>query len=199
MKNNVLVTFIAFLSYLTMNAQFEKGDIALSPQLGVNFSTYVSEAAYNSRTAVSIGANVDFYLSDSWSIKTGLMFYGMGAEDGFGNLDKLNYVTVPFNANWHFGKKRNWYMNFGPAVSFLAGAEAELSDGSKFDIKEDISSVDVGLALGIGYTFNVDENLQLFIDYQGYAGFINVDKNDVLPYNVQNSRNGFNVGAIIKL
>lgn len=200
MKNNLLFTVLAFCSFFTMSAQFEKGDITLSPQLGVNFSTYWStDVNYNARSSATFGLSGNYYFSDRWSLKSGLIYNGMGAKDGYDNIDKLNYLALPLNASWHFGKKRNWYLNFGPNLNFLLSAESEFSDGSKIGIQNSISSFDVGLGLGIGYTFNISESFIMFVDYQGYFGFINADKNGVLPYNIQNSKDGFNVGGIFKL
>lgn len=200
MKRNLLLSVIGLLSFLSMNAQFEKGDITLSPQLGVNFTRYNSpDVNFNLLTTISIGVAGDYYFSDRWSFKSGLGFYNMGAEDAYGIMDKLSYVSVPMNANYHFGKRRNWYLNFGPNMHFLVNAESKFPDGSTMDIKNSVTGFDIGLGLGIGYTFNVSENFKMFLDYQGYLGFIDVAKSDVLPYTILNARDGFNVGAIFKL
>ncbi len=31
----------------------------------------------------------------------------------------LNYLTVPVMANWHFGRTKNWYLNFGAYTAIL--------------------------------------------------------------------------------
>ena len=200
MKKKLLFSVITLSSFLSMNAQFEKGDLTLSPQLGINFTRYMSpDVNYNTLTSISIGVSGDYYFSDRWSLKSGLNFYNMGAEDRYGIMDKLSYLSVPMNANYHFGKKRNWYVNFGPTMHFLVSAKSEFPDNSSVDIKNFVSSFDIGLGMGIGYTFNVSENFKMFVDYQGYLGFIDVAKSGVLPYSISNARDGFNVGAIFKL
>lgn len=200
MRKNLLLSVMSLLSFLSMNAQFEKGDLTLSPQLGVNFTRYISpDATYNALTTISIGVAGDYYFSDRWSLKSGLTYYNMGAEDGYGTMDKLSYLSVPINASYHFGKRRNWYLNFGPTMHFLVNAESDFPDGSSIDIKNFVNSFDIGLGMGIGYTFNVSENFKMFVDYQGYLGFIDVAKSGLLPYSISNARDGFNVGAIFKL
>jgi opacity protein-like surface antigen len=165
----------------------------------LNISTFASDANYKTRTAFTGGAIVEYYFSDRWSMRTGLILDPMVAEDDFDNADQLNYLTLPLNANWHFGKNRNWYLNFGFGLSFLLSAEADLADGTVLDIKEILPSSDVGLMLGIGYKFDVSENIQLFIDYQGFGGFYNLDKEDVLPVDIRNSRSAFNLGLVFSL
>ncbi len=199
MKNLFIFPFFAFLVFFNLNAQSTKGDITLAPQIGLNFSTYTSDASYDLRTSFAGGVIGEYYFSDRWSLRSGLLFDPMGAEDDFNNTDKLNYLSLPLQANWHFGKNRNWFLNFGPYAAFLLSANSELSDGQEIDVKDFVSKMDIGFGVGIGYKFDVSENLQLSIDYQGYGGFINIDDSDSLPFDITNSRSSFNVGAIFKI
>jgi len=200
MKNFSLFLLVATLSIVTINAQSDKGDFTIAPQIGLNLSTFApsdTDFSYNSRTSFAGGAITEYYFNDRWSLRSGLLFDPMGAEDGAGNIDKLNYLTLPINANWHFGKNRNWYLNFGPAIGFLLNAETELGEGGTIDISEVVPGTDVGLMFGIGYKFDINEKVQLFIDFQGYGGFIDIDESDVLPFQIRNSRSAFNVGVVI--
>ena len=200
MRKLLLLAFV-MLSTIITNAQNEKGDITIAPQIGYNFSTYyVENIDFNNRSAFTAGVIGEYYFNDRWSLRTGLIYDAKGAEDRFGNTDKLNYVSIPLNANWHFGKKRNWYLNFGPAISFLTNAETEFANGSTVDIKDAIKSTDFGLALGIGYKFAVSENIELYIDYQGMGGFSGITEDNVqVPATYRNSRSSFNVGGVFKL
>lgn len=201
MKKLVLIGLL-ILGLNTLNAQSNTGDFTLAPQLGVAFSTYTPSDrnyGYDARISLTAGAIVEYYLNDRWSLRSGLLYDTMGAKDGYDNIDKLNYLSVPLNANWHFGKNRNWFLNFGPSVAFIESAKTEFSDGSTVDIKDFLKSVDVGIALGIGYKFDVNENFQLVIDYQGYGGFIDVAEDGILPYGIRNSKSSFNVGGVFKL
>lgn len=196
----LIAAFVAVFGLTESRAQNEKGDITLAPQIGLNLSTYaVTEGSYDLRTSFTGGAIMEYYFSDRWSLRSGLIYDPTGAEDSFNNVDKLNFLSLPINANWHFGKNRNWYLNFGPSIAFLLNAEADLNNGDTIDIKDAISSTDIGLSVGIGYKFNVNDNVQLFIDYQGYNGLINLDKNDTLPVNIRNARSAFNLGGIFSL
>ena len=108
---------------------------------------------------------------------------------------KLNYVTLPIMANWHFGSNRNWYLNFGPYVGFLVNAEeSELG----LDLKDGFKSTDFGFAFGIGYKFEIDDNIKLYIEYDGQSGF-----SDIFEENsgdaIRNGRSSFNIGALFSL
>jgi len=191
-------------------SQSSKGDITLAPQIGLNISSEaITNASSESRTAFAGGVIGEYYFSDRWSFRTGLLYDPMGGK-GAGVTDKLNYLTLPLNANWHFGKTRAWYLNFGAGVSFLLSAKTEVAasnieDASPgtYDIKEWVNSTDVGLILGIGYKFDLSENFQLYIDYQGFSGMIDIvndeELENYLGESPTNVRSAFNLGLIFTL
>lgn len=202
MRKLFLAAFIAVIAGTSMNAQSDSGDFTIAPQIGVNLSSYSSpNRNYDLRTSFAGGAVVEYYFNNRWSLRSGLLYDAMGAKDAFGNVDKLNYLTIPINVNWHFGKKRNWFLNFGPAVSFLMSAKSELINGTEIDIKNVVSSVDVGFDVGIGYKFDLSDNMQLAIDYQGLNGFVDVVKEGeiTLLSDIKNARSSFNVGLVFGL
>lgn len=194
-----LFLFISILCFSFISAQSDKGDFTLAPQLGVNLSTYYSDADFNMRTSFAAGVIGEYYFNDRWSLRSGFLYDPMGAEDAGNNIDKLNYLTIPINANWHFGSGRNWYLNFGLGLSFLLNAEGELADGSTLDIKDSVPNTDIGLILGIGYKFDISDNFQLSIDYQGFGGFTELDDVGNLPFDIRNTRSAFNIGGVFKL
>ena len=93
-------------------------------------------------------------------------------------------------ANWHFGKKRNWYLNFGPYAGYLAGAKA--TDIS-VDVKDYFHNIDFGLAAGIGTKIRLSENLKLLIEYDTQEGLIDIFKENSGSA-IRNSRSSLNVG-----
>ncbi|WP_164549874.1 porin family protein [Nonlabens ponticola] len=198
-----ITTLLLLLAGVTLNAQAnDKGDITIAPLLGVAFSTYSSseDVSFDARTAIAAGATVDFYLSDRWSLRSGLSYAPYGAEDDFGNVDKINYLKIPLNANWHFGGKRNWYLNFGFSANVLLNAKGELEDGQEIDLEDFIEPFDLGLDLGIGYKFYISEDVQFYGEYQGYTGFLNLlDVGPDVDVELRNAASIFNVGVILKL
>ena len=199
-KTKLLLTLLCLCAYVA-NAQ-EQGSIEFGVGAGVNFST-VTEGDNTSnnggsRTAFNAGISGDFFFSDRWSIKVKAQYDSKGWKNGYvedyntntyseGPM-KLNYITVPVMANWHFGKTRNWYLNFGPYVGFLANAKIE-----GYDAKYAFKSVDSGLALGIGVKIPVSERCKVFIEYDGQAGLTNIAKESD-GESFKNSRSALNVG-----
>ena len=98
-------------------------------------------------------------------------------------------------ANWHFSSNRNWYLNFGPYIGFLVNVEdSELG----LDLKDEFKSTDFGFAYGIGYKFKIDDNMKLYIEYDGQTGFIDIFEENS-GNSVRNGRSSFNIGALFNL
>lgn len=191
---------IVVLGLTIANAQSDSGDFTIAPQIGLNLSNYSSTENLNNKIRMSFnaGAIAEYYFSDRWSIRSGLIYDSKGTKvtvSGEDYIDKLNYIAIPLNANWHFGSKRNWFLNFGPTIGFLASAKADTPDG-EIDIKDDIqSSIDAGFGVGIGYKFEVSDNTEFYIQYQGYSGFISLIDAD---FNLFNATSAFNIGVILQ-
>lgn len=189
------------LGFSTLTTAQKKGDIELGFNIGYNTSTVASsQDNADSGSGVNVGIAADYYFSDRWSIKGKLIYDQKGWDNGFledldtGNFYKtdynVNYLTVPVMANWHFAKKRNWYLNFGPYVGFLLSAE-ETKFG--FDVKNGFNSTDFGLAVGIGVKIPVSDKLKISLEYEGQSGVSNIFKESNTT--VTNSRSSINVGV----
>jgi len=201
MKKLLFGTLIVVLGFTQLNAQNDSGDFTLAPQIGLNLSNYTSNESLSNkiRTAFNAGVIAEYYLSDRWSLRSGLLYDSKGTkvtESGDDYIDKLNYIALPIHANWHFGSNRNWFLNFGPTIGLLASAKADTPSG-EIDIKGELDSTfDVGLGVGIGHKFSISDDTQLFIEYQGYNGFISIINAD---FNLLNATSAFNIGAIFQL
>lgn len=201
MKKLLLALAFTGLCSLSLQAQ-GKGNIEFNLNVGYN-SSYANDSEYGSydyRSAFNVGAGLDFYFNDRWSIKAKAIYDSKGfnnviltnLESGvrFNSNIQLNYITVPVMANWHFGRKRNWYLNFGPYVGFLVDAKETRFDT---DIKDGINSTDAGLAFGIGVKIPLNDKLRLFFEYDGQSGFSDIYKSNY-RYNTYINRSAFNVG-----
>ena len=198
----ILTTLIIIMAAFTTTtfAQQQKGDVEFGIHVGYGGSNVSSSNLVNSSisSAFNAGIATDFYFSNRWSLKTKLIFDQKGWGSGFlATVDdqfitdfRLNYITLPIMANWHFGKKRNWYLNFGPYVGYLAGAKA--TDVST-DVKDYFHNTDFGLAAGIGTKIRLSNNLKLLIEYDDQEGLIDIFKVNSGSA-VRNSRASINVG-----
>jgi len=183
----------------------EKGNFEYGFNVGLNLSTVTSGTNNNSdsRVGFNAGAFGDYFFSDRWSIKAKLTYdqkgwnsgYFINEDDSFLTDYHFDYLTVPVMANWHFGKKRNWYLNFGPYVGFLMSAKE-----SRFgiDIKELTQSIDAGLALGIGVKIPVSDKIKIVLESDGQSGLTDIFKNNT-GNSIRNSRSSLNAGLVFGL
>lgn len=197
MKKSVAIITSVFCSFFGFSQERTKGDMELTPKLGVIFANYYSSEKLTNESVsnLNIGAELDTYINSRWSFRTGLLLQGMGSEIGGTNHEEtLTYLTIPLNANWHFGSTRKWNLNFGPSVGFITSAKATYSD----NIKEYVETSQIGLNFGIGYKIEVNKSFGILIDYQGMVGLTDIQKANN-NFSIKNVYDSFNVGAVIKL
>ncbi len=192
---NKLFTLLLALP-IFVSAQ-EQGDFEVSLGAGLNMSTFHGDDAggFSTRNGAQFGVTAEYYVSDNWSFKTGFIHDSKGAEEdlnGFSREDKIDYLFVPFYANWHFGEAHNWYLNFGPYMGFRLSAE-ELP--TRRIIEEETNQFDLGLGAGIGRKFQISDNASVFVEYQTAVGTAEVfDRQDVF-----NFRGALNAGVAFTL
>ena len=188
------ITLIALFFSGILNAQIrDKNDIELSASLGLASSNYYGDISLQNNQALyspTFGIRADFYSNNRWSFLLGLEYRTFGSkiiDSYFGyeynysrtSTEKLNFIQIPFNANWHFGSQRNWNLNFGPVVSYLQSA---YFDNRKIDTNG-IRDTQVGLGFGIGYKFKISEQISLGIEHQEYISFLsNIAQNQYTPF-----------------
>lgn len=201
MKKKLL--FILFAS-TSLSAQIrEKGDVEIIPFIGYSTSDYIFSDSGNltttSASSITFGADFDYFFNDRWSFHSGLSYQRKGVEsEGFFSSvgeQKLNYLTIPLNVNWHFGSTRKWYLNFGPNLGFLTAAKLESQN-----IKGALNSFELGIGVGIGYKVEVSDSFSLGFDFQENIGLTYVNKEGYYRANkFKNIWAGFNLKAIFKL
>jgi hypothetical protein len=192
----VAVTFSA-----TSFAQ-SKGTTQFGINVGINNTNVTAGNIPNSDAHIGFNAGIslEHYFSESWSFKTRVIYDQKGWDSGYldtgsgKNLTnyKLNYVTVPLLANWHFGRKKNWYLDFGPYAGFLISA-SESAGGQ--DVKSFFNTFDAGFDLGIGVKFPVSQTTKFYIELNGAGGLTDIAKGN--PGNaVRNTASAINVGLL---
>lgn len=201
MKKVIVVVLVLF-SLTSFGQKNKKGVVEYGVNIGYN-AFYVGTADGNSDagSGVNAGLAADYFFSDRWSIKGKLIYDQKGWDNGFFNdLDtgiiyttdyKLDYLTVPVMANWHFGRKRNWYLNFGPYAGFLMGAT---ETAYSRNVKEAFNNTDFGISFGIGVKIPVSDKLKISLEYDEQDGLSDVFKVNA-GSDAKNSRASFNVGV----
>ncbi|APD06337.1 hypothetical protein UJ101_00800 [Flavobacteriaceae bacterium UJ101] len=194
MKKKTLLSLALILGIcLSTNAQ-DKGNIELGGQIGLNISNAASsDRSADSKVSFNVGAFADFYINDRWSIKPKVIYDRKGWSEDITDF-KVNYITVPITANYHFGGTRRWYFNFGGYIGVLASAE-DTEFG--IDLKDSFKSTDFGLAFGIGHRFPIADNVNLFVEYEGQSGLVNIFEES--SETVRNGRSALNAGLVFLL
>lgn len=102
------------------------------------------------------------YVSDGWN----------GASWG-GNAN-INYIEVPIQINYSYGKKFKIFVNCGPSINFLiSGGEYNYTTWSSADgirnyysrnIKSDFNSVMLGMKSGVGVNYEISTKTVIFTE-----------------------------------
>ncbi|MCQ6956606.1 porin family protein [Mucilaginibacter aquariorum] len=196
----IFTTLLVVLGISTTAFSQTKGTTQFGATIGYNASTVTASGLTNSdyRSGFNIGIVADHYFSESWSIKVKALYDQKGWNSGYletGNGSyttnyQLDYLTIPVMANWHFGRTKNWYLNFGPYLSFLLNAK---ETANSMDVKSIFSSTDAGLDVGIGIKFPVSNSTKFFIELNGLAGVSDLVK-DNQGSTLRSSVSAINIG-----
>ncbi len=200
-----LIVLIALSTYAFGFSQIrEKGNVELSPFFGISKVNNKVNSALPPRgpaiTRVRFGTNIDYYLHSNWSIRSGIIYDPMGGTDNVQTRYELNYLNMPLNINFHFGRKRGFNLNAGVMAGIFLKGQAIEPFGEVTEITEFVKPTQLGLSFGGGYKHQITEKLSLFLDFQMITEtdnyIINVSGFDFKSYNYGYS---INLGTVFKL
>jgi len=174
----ILFPFLGFLFFFlakSVNAQDARFGLIAGP----NFSTLNSnffEGQY--RVGFHAGVFGQIKFSDKWAFRPEIFYsqQGMTMRDEPGSYTKFknynNYINLPIQLEYFFNDRIS--VQFGPGLGFLLRAREILeypgNDGTE-DVTDTYHRIDVGLYLGIEYSFNDHFGLGL----RFYTGFMYVE------------------------
>lgn len=199
----LFVSALMLMLATTYGQQREKGTFELTPILGAGVANYYGEdvtSKNKSITRATYGIEFDYYTSQRWSLRSGFIFQNAGTQVnsvGINAEDNLQYLIVPVNANWHFGSNRNWHLNFGLNFGYLSSAESTVN-GITRDVSNVVNNIQIGLNVGIGYKFMINEKFGLSLNYDKTIGVTDVPK-PALNTSFKNSVSAFYLGGVFKL
>jgi len=169
MKKNIIFAFLLFSAVSTFSQLRTKGTVEIAPFISYQISVLEETFIYTSdRSSASYGAKIDYYFNDRWSLRTGVQYDQLGNDENNGFFQSeqfhVNYISIPLNANWHFGSTRKWNLNFGLTPSFKVSSDVAQNS-------ESINSTILNLSYGIGYKLALTEQLSLLFDIQSLISF----------------------------
>ncbi|GAA4952274.1 porin family protein [Algibacter agarivorans] len=155
-----------------VNAQ----EVTFGAKAGLNMASFSGDetGGVKAKTSFHVGAVAEIAISDVFSVQPELLFSAQGAkEDGGDGEFKSNYINLPIMAKYYVAEGLS--VEAGPQVGLLISAEDEDGD----DFKDEMSGIDFGLNLGVGYkmesglNFAARYNLGLsnIWDYDGIGDF----------------------------
>ena len=177
-KTIVLLTLLSISVYFlpkALKAQDAKFGIVAGP----NFSTFHSNFFDGKfRGGFHAGILGVFKFSEKWAFRPEILYsqQGMTIRDDPGSYTKFmnynNYISIPIQFEYFF---KDWFsLQFGPGIGFLLKAQ-EITKYPGNDNIEDVTDtyyrVDIGLYLGVEYTFNDHFGL----GFRFYSGLMYVE------------------------
>lgn len=99
----------------------------------------------------------------------------IGTARGAYNLSYLEIAVLPRVEYAVSGKKFSPYALLGPAIGFLLSGEIKNSQGNVTDIKDDFTSTDFGLVLGLGADVPISAYATLVFELRADLGLTSID------------------------
>lgn len=193
-KHTLLLVWIILLSRVLIAQENSTGTIEITPNIGYT-STFLNGDEIDdlgSRNSFQFSVFGDYYFNKRWSIKLGLSYFSMGATIPIARLN-LDYLNIPLNANWHFGKAKSWNLYFGIAPGFLLNGKMNGED-----VKDFYKPFQLAISYGLGYKIKISNNFSILIDGYGLIGLSNIIK-DPDGFTRLNAGGSVNLGGVFKL
>lgn len=189
--------FLASSLFFASQYASAQSDISYGIKAGLNVSSIVGDATdnLNMKTGIHAGGFVEFGINEHFSIQPEVIFSTQGAKyerdsdlDGTNEdiCDRLNYINIPILAK--IDVLDGLSAQIGPQLGILASAKTKLGDNDSTDIKDDLKSTDIGLAIGLGY--EIEEGVTFDARYN--MGITDIAKSDAIDQ--RNSTIQFSVG-----
>ena len=152
----VIIMAVLMLSSVAAFAQRPVGSLTVQPKIGMNFATLTKADDSESRIGLVAGAELEYQLSDIFSISGGALYSQQGcewSEDGRTETNKLDYINIPVLANVYVVK--NLAVKFGvqPAFNVNSKAKASKGDSSIQGSIEGIKTFDFSIPIGLSYEY----------------------------------------------
>ena len=147
---------VLMLSSVAAFAQRPVGSLTVQPKIGMNFATLTKADDSESRIGLVAGAELEYQISDIFSISGGALYSQQGcewSEDGRTKTNKLDYINIPILANVYVVKNLAVKLGIQPAFnvnSKMAYSNGDISAQGKLD---NIKSFDFSIPIGLSYEY----------------------------------------------
>jgi len=175
----VVITCLALLSFIPLQAQWEVGGLIGFNVAGISVSPLASSEDYSSKLGFGLGAVVDRLLTDQIILHLEPMYLQKGGTiktSSFTLKFKVNYIELPIMIKYAFilNSVVVPYAMAGPSIGLLTSAKYEDDEGYTQDEKDSTSGFDFGLGLGGGVSYPYG-NMTFFAETRYVFGLVNIN------------------------
>ena len=152
----VIIMAVLMLSSVAAFAQRPVGSLTVQPKIGMNFATLTKADDSESRIGLVAGAELEYQISDIFSISGGALYSQQGcewSEDGSTKTNKLDYINIPVLANVYVVKNLAVKVGLQPAFNVNSKAKASQGDSSVQGSIEGIKTFDFSIPIGLSYEY----------------------------------------------
>jgi len=214
MKNRIfkfsLLSVFGLLLSIGAFAQESNRVWSAGPEIGAAFSNHGMDADESDyKSGLVAGGFVTYSILDRYAFTAKVLFNQKGSkisDDDVDTKERLNYIEIPVLARVYFNREGTIRPNvfFGPSFGFLTGAQWKIGDEDYENVEDiDIDGVDLfegidsykdvyntfdfGLALGLGLSFKVADEMYFIVDARYTYGLNDVYKGTNGSSNNQNT------------
>ena len=152
----VIIMAVLMLASVATFAQRPVGSLTVQPKIGMNFATLTKADDSESRIGLVAGAELEYQLSDIFSISGGALYSQQGcewSEDGSTRTNKLDYINIPILANVYVVKNLAVKVGLQPAFNVNSKQKASKGDASAQDALDGTKTFDCSIPVGLSYEY----------------------------------------------
>ena len=152
----VIIMAVLMLSSVAAFAQRPVGSLTVQPKIGMNFATLTKADDSESRIGLVAGAELEYQLTDIFSISGGALYSQQGcewSEDGSTRTNKLDYINIPILANVYVVKNLAVKVGLQPAFNVNSKQKASKGDASAQDALDGTKTFDCSIPVGLSYEY----------------------------------------------
>ncbi len=179
----IILLFVALTLVTYTFAQLSERNFSIGPRVGVNFSKVTNADNADYKTGLVAGLTSTYSITENSGLTMDLLYSREGAETESEpqlstEFDYLRFLLAYDIFFRDLGDRFRPKIYAGPTLGFLLSAENQV-EGSEtdIDVKENYNTLDVGLAVGLGFNLRIAGATWLNVDGRFLPGLTNIVDN----------------------
>ena len=206
-KQFAKLSAVLVLITLAVTAQGQEKVWSLGPEIGVNFSKYGRDATDNDfKPGILGGLFATYSVNKAYAVTGKLLFSQKGTQYTIANTPvkvTTNYIEIPIIGRYFLVQEGAFRPNvfLGPSLGFLTGVSSKAGSGDYQKVpnyKDSYNTFDFGITGGIGFNYEVADDIRVLIDARYTYGLSDVTKSpspNVNDPNINNMTIGLTAGV----